>query len=81
MPQTRIVRRIEWTIQNMTIPAGLGRRPCPPAGDIPSSIHGLVYGFNVDQLPRRKDAPGAMVGCYLNQYAFVKAILTSLFAR
>ena len=44
------------------------------------SIHGLVYGFNVDQLPRRKDAPGAMVGCYLNQYAFVKAFLRSLFA-
>ena len=55
--------------------------PCPPAGDKPHRYIFTVYALKVDQLPLKKDASGAMVGCNLNQNALAKASLTALYGR
>jgi Raf kinase inhibitor-like YbhB/YbcL family protein len=55
--------------------------PCPPAGDRPHRYIFTVYALKVDQLPLKKDAPGAMVGFYLNQNMLAKASLTAYYGR
>jgi Raf kinase inhibitor-like YbhB/YbcL family protein len=73
---------IEGAIQSMTDfgQPGYGG-PCPPAGDKPHRYIFTVYALKVDQLPLKKEAPGAMVGFYLNQHALAKASLTALYER
>ena len=55
--------------------------PCPPQGDKPHRYIYTVYALKVDQLPPKKEAPGAMVGYYLNQNALGKASLTATYGR
>jgi Raf kinase inhibitor-like YbhB/YbcL family protein len=73
---------VEGAIQSMT---DFGRPgyggPCPPAGDKPHRYIFTLYALQVDQLPLKKDATGAMVGFYLNQHALAKASLTALYGR
>lgn len=55
--------------------------PCPPQGDKPHRYIFTVYALKVDQLPLKKEAPGAMVGFYLNQNTIGKAFLTGMYGR
>jgi Raf kinase inhibitor-like YbhB/YbcL family protein len=55
--------------------------PCPPPGDKPHRYIFTVYALKADQLPLQKEAPGAMVGYYLNQNKLAKASFTSKYGR
>jgi Raf kinase inhibitor-like YbhB/YbcL family protein len=55
--------------------------PCPPPGDKPHRYIFTVYALKVDQLPLKKDAPGAMAGFYLNQNKLGTASLTATYGR
>jgi len=72
----------EGSIQSMTDfgQPGFGG-PCPPPGDKPHRYIFTVFALKVDQLPLKKDAPGAMVGYYLHQNALAKASFTGMYGR
>ena len=55
--------------------------PCPPPGDKPHRYIFTVFALKVDQLPLKKEAPGAMVGYYLNQNVIGKASFTGTYGR
>ena len=60
--------------------AGFGGA-CPPEGDKPHRYQFRVYALDVDQLPLKQDASGAMVGFYLNQHALAQAGLEATYSR
>jgi Raf kinase inhibitor-like YbhB/YbcL family protein len=55
--------------------------PCPPAGDKPHRYIFTVHALQVDQLPLKAEASGAMVGFYLNQNSLGKSSFTALYGR
>jgi len=54
---------------------------CPPEGDKPHRYQFTVFALDIDQLPLKQDASGAMVGFYLNQHALSKAVLEATYSR
>jgi len=54
---------------------------CPPEGGKPHRYQFTVYALDVDKLPLKQDASGAMVGFYLNQHALAKAVLEATYSR
>jgi Raf kinase inhibitor-like YbhB/YbcL family protein len=60
--------------------AGFGGA-CPPEGDKPHRYQFTIVALDVDQLPLKQDASGAMVGFYLNQHALAKAVLEATYSR
>jgi Raf kinase inhibitor-like YbhB/YbcL family protein len=72
----------EGSVQSMTDFAQPGYGgPCPPPGDKPHRYIFTVYALKVDQLPLKKEAPGAMAGFYLNQNKLSKATVTGTYGR
>jgi len=55
--------------------------PCPPAGDKPHRYQFTVYALKIDKLPLDANAPGAMVGFYLNQNLIKKTSLQAKYKR
>jgi Raf kinase inhibitor-like YbhB/YbcL family protein len=60
--------------------AGYGG-PCPPVGDKPHHYIFTVYALKTDKLDLDGNAPGAMVGYYLNANKLKKASFTALYGR
>lgn len=60
--------------------AGFGGA-CPPPGDKPHRYIVTVYALKTDKIDLDSNAPGAMVGYFLNQNAIEKATLTGLYGR
>ncbi|HLQ25130.1 MAG TPA: YbhB/YbcL family Raf kinase inhibitor-like protein [Acidiferrobacterales bacterium] len=54
--------------------------PCPPPGK-PHRYHFTVFALKTDKLPLDENAPGAMVGFYLNQNVIQKTTLTAKYSR
>jgi len=54
---------------------------CPPKGDKPHRYHFTVYALNTDKLPLDADAPGAMVGFYINNHKLAQAFITMVYGR
>jgi len=54
---------------------------CPPEGDKPHRYQFTVYALDVEELPLKKDASGAMVGFYLNQHTLTQARLEATYSR
>lgn len=55
--------------------------PCPPEGHGPHRYIFTVHALEVDSLPLEADAPGAMVGFFLNANAIDTATLTATYER
>ncbi len=54
---------------------------CPPPGDKPHRYVLTVYALKTDSLSLDENAPGAMVGFYLNQNMLAKDSLTVFYSR
>ena len=54
---------------------------CPPKGDKAHRYQFTVFALDVEKLPLKASAPGAMVGFFLNQHVLGKATLTASFSR
>lgn len=54
--------------------------PCPPAGDKPHRYIIKVIALK-DKIPLKKNAPGAMVGFYVNQLKLAEGTIEGKFAR
>jgi len=54
---------------------------CPPEGDKPHRYYFTVYALDTDKLPLDADAPGAMVGFYINSHKLAQASITMVYGR
>jgi Raf kinase inhibitor-like YbhB/YbcL family protein len=54
---------------------------CPPPGNKPHHYIFTVWALDTDHLPLDANAPGAMVGYYLNQHSIGKTTFTLLYGR
>ena len=55
--------------------------PCPPEGDTPHRYIFTVFALSVDALPLDENAPGAMVGFFLNANVIDKASFEATYGR
>ena len=54
---------------------------CPPKGDKPHRYIFTIFALDTDKLPLDANAPGAMVGFYLNSHKLATATITVYFSR
>lgn len=55
--------------------------PCPPKGDKAHRYNFTIYALNTDKLPLDENAPGAMVGYYVQSHKIAEAQLQGMYGR